>query len=452
MINFSIIQKSQLESALRLDAEYYQPEFLNLILKIKFQKSKFIGDVGQVVYGTTPPGGIFEEKGIPFVRSQNFSSLMVDTSDLVFCSEKFHNHNKKSSIKSGDILFAAVGATIGKLAIVQDEIKEGNINQNIAAVRITDKNVNPYFVGFFFASTSGQLQIERLITGNAQPYLNSEQIKSFIIPILNTKKQNEIGQYFQEIQKQIELSKYLYCQAEYLLLEKLELQNFKAEDEICSIVNLLDVKNSNRMDAEFFQKKYHKLIKNIKNNCNGVKLGDLITMKKGFEPGADEYKEEGKLFVRVSSLSKQGINRTEEKYLSEAMYEKLKKDFEPKVGEILLTKDATPGIAYAIREEIDGIISSGILRLALKEKIEAEYLALCLNSLVGQWQAERDAGGSVIAHWKPEQIKKLLIPILPRPTQQKIADLVKRSNEARKKAKELLEEAKKKVEDMIEKQ
>ena len=65
-------------------------------------------------------------------------------------------------------------------------------------------------------------------------------------------------------------------------------------------------------------------------------------------------------------------------------------------------------------------------------------------------QAERDAGGSVIAHWKPEQIKNILIPILSKQTQKKIADLVQKSHEARKKAKELLEEAKQKVENLIE--
>lgn len=64
-------------------------------------------------------------------------------------------------------------------------------------------------------------------------------------------------------------------------------------------------------------------------------------------------------------------------------------------------------------------------------------------------QVERDAGGSIIVHWKPEQIKELQIPILPKLTQQKIADLVSKSHEARKKARELLEEAKQKVEKMV---
>ena len=176
-----------------------------------------------------------------------------------------------------------------------------------------------------------------------------------------------------------------------------------------------------------------------------------VSIKKGFEPGSEEYYEEGKLFIRVSSLSKQGITDKDQKYLSDKLYLELKKDFEPKTGEILLTKDATPGIAYVLKEPLEGIVSGGVLCLKIKEDIDAEYLALCINSIVGQTQAERDAGGSIIAHWKPEQIKNILIPILPKSIQQKIADLVRKSHEARKKAKELLEQAKQKVEKLIEK-
>ena len=40
MIFYSIIKKSQLEGALRLDAEYYQPEYLELSSKLKGQESK----------------------------------------------------------------------------------------------------------------------------------------------------------------------------------------------------------------------------------------------------------------------------------------------------------------------------------------------------------------------------------------------------------------------------
>jgi restriction endonuclease S subunit len=204
------------------------------------------------------------------------------------------------------------------------------------------------------------------------------------------------------------------------------------------------------MDAEYFQPKYEKLISKIESRDH-KRLGDLTSMKKGIEIGAEQYQDEGKLFIRVSSMGKFEINGSDQKYLNEKLYAELKNYFQPQVGEILLTKDATPGIAYVLKENIEGIISGGTLRLKLKEKIEAEYVALCLNSIIGQMQAERDAGGSVIAHWKPEQIKNVAIPILSEEMQQKISDLVRQSHVARKKAKELLESAKRKVEEMIEK-
>ena len=66
-------------------------------------------------------------------------------------------------------------------------------------------------------------------------------------------------------------------------------------------------------------------------------------------------------------------------------------------------------------------------------------------------QIERDAGGSVIVHWKPEQIKKLKVPILSKTIQIKIADLVHKSHRACQKAKALLEKAQREVEEFIEK-
>jgi restriction endonuclease S subunit len=177
----------------------------------------------------------------------------------------------------------------------------------------------------------------------------------------------------------------------------------------------------------------------------------ILSIQKGIEPGSENYRDEGKPFIRVSNLSKYGFTDRDQKYLSEELYQQLRETYEPKRGDFLLTKDATPGIAYVVKEQIEGIISSGILRLQINDiEINKEYLALCINSIVGRMQIERDCGGSVILHWKPEQVKRLQIPILPLEIQQEIASLVQQSHEARKKAKELLELAKRAVEIAIE--
>lgn len=255
--------------------------------------------------------------------------------------------------------------------------------------------------------------------------------------------------YKDGLQKLDDSRKY-YHQAEDLLLEELGFKYFNEENKLFSIVNLSDTQKANRIDAEYFLPKYEKLVSEIKKK-NGKLLGDLVLIIKGFEPGSKSYQEEGKHFIRVSNLSKDGLVDGDQKYLIEGLYLKLKNDYEPRVGEILLTKDATPGIAFAVDKPLEGITSSGILRLKAKTNINIQYLTLVLNSVVGRMQAERDAGGSIIAHWRPEQIKNILIPALPQSTQQKIADLVRQSHVARQKSRELLEEAKRKVEEMIEK-
>jgi restriction endonuclease S subunit len=452
MAVFNVIKLSELEGAKRLDAEYYKPVFNSLKTLYKFNIRK-LNAVSDIAYGTTPPGGIFEETGIPFIRSQNFSMGMVNKAEIVFCSTKFHEQNKKSAVRPGDILFAAVGGTIGQIAIVQDSIDEGNINQNIARVRILDSSINPYYAGLFFLSKYGQLQIFRFVTGNAQAYLNSFQIGSFKIPVLSKQIQDRLGSCFKKIENFVENSCSLYSQAESLLLEELGLKDFKPKYEKTYTAKLSDAFSAHRIDAEYFQPAYEEVIEKLREN--NIELKPLrkfiLSIQKGIEPGSENYRDEGKPFIRVSNLSKYGFTDRDQKYLSEELYQQLRETYEPKQGDFLLTKDATPGIAYVVKEQIEGIISSGILRLQINDsEINKEYLALCINSIVGRMQIERDCGGSVILHWKPEQVKRLQIPILPFPTQQEIASLVQQSHEARKEAKELLEVAKKAVEIAIE--
>lgn len=66
-------------------------------------------------------------------------------------------------------------------------------------------------------------------------------------------------------------------------------------------------------------------------------------------------------------------------------------------------------------------------------------------------QAERDAGGSIIQHWKPSEIENVIIPILPMNEQQMIANKVKQSFKMREDAQDLLLQAKHIIEKTIEK-
>jgi len=448
MTNFSIIQKNQLEGALRLDSEYYQPEYF-----IDFTKGNWkpIKDVlKKCQYGLSL--AMNDKKiGYPMFKMDNIEDAFLLEDDVRYADiskETFGNFK----LKKNDIFFNRVNSEefVGRTGINKLNL-ESTFASYLIRLQPNEAEILPDYLNIFLNSKFGLRQIKKYARRAVnQANVNAEELKQFKIAILPMAVQKEIEKLSNESWSEIQKSKLLYQQAENLFLEGLGLNGFDNEERLSSIVNLSDVESAHRIDAEYFQPKY-KIIEDRVAKYNVHKLGDLVSMRKGIEVGAEEYQEEGRIFIRVSSMTKFGIVESDQKYLSDKLYEKLKDDFEPKKGEILLTKDATPGIAFVLKKDIQGIVSGGTLRLKLKIKeVEAEYLALCLNSKIGQMQAERDAGGSIIAHWKPEQIKNVLIPILPKETQQKIAELVIQSHEARKKSKELLEEAKRKVEEMIE--
>jgi len=461
-MSYSIIQKSQLEGAHRLDAEYYQPEFLDAMKKLS--KASTIAELtSDVRYGLYLEPN-YLERGVDFIRAMNLFDYDISGEILKIDGAKVPLEYK---LEAGDCLITRSGANTGAASVIYPRLRGATFGSY--TIRVRFNKINPFFAGLFLNTKYGIFQTLRLQTGMAQPNLNIPNIEQIKIPIFIENEQKKIEQICLEIQNQKENAKKFYAQAEQLLLHELGLENFSAkggsppspgfgragasggetENELYTVVNFSDVKSAERMDAEFFGGRCEKVMKKCRAH-SPEKLGEIATLKKGIEPGSEAYREGGKLFVRVSNLSKEGLTDNNQQFLSEKMYDEFKKDYQPKLGEILLSKDATPGIAYVVKEPIDGVTSGGIVKVKLKEQIDPEYVALCINSIVGQSQVERDAGGSIIKHWKPEQIKNLLIPILPVATQKKIADLVRESHAARKKAKELLEEAKRKVEEMIE--
>jgi restriction endonuclease S subunit len=68
-----------------------------------------------------------------------------------------------------------------------------------------------------------------------------------------------------------------------------------------------------------------------------------------------------------------------------------------------------------------------------------------------QKQAERDAGGSIILHWRLNEIEKVVIPVVDIKIQQQIAALIEKSFYLCSESNKLLQEAKDMVEKEVEK-
>ncbi|MCD6451085.1 MAG: restriction endonuclease subunit S, partial [Acidobacteria bacterium] len=336
------------------------------------------------------------------------------------------------------------------VALIKEEKKDLVCSSGFAILR--SKDISPQYLFLYLKTRPIVKLIDRYTTATEYPAVTWADILNIPIYLGTRDFRADISKRVDKAHGLLKQSKLLYSQAEDLLLEELGLKAFKPKYGLSYTADLSQAFGVHRIDAEYFQPTYRQLVEYLKGNFETRPLRTFtLDFQKGIEVGSENYQEEGKPFIRVSNLSIHGFVEKDQKYIDEELYQTFKDIYEPKVGDLLLTKDATPGIAYVVKEPEEGIIASGVLKLKINEdEINKEYLALCINSMVGRLQIERDGGGSVITHWKPEQIKNLQIPLLPPETQQKIESLVQQSHEARRKAKELLEEAKKRVEEAIE--
>jgi type I restriction enzyme, S subunit len=449
MIAYSIIKKSQLEGALRLDAEYYQQEYF-----IDFTKGDWrpIGSfLKNCQYGLSQAMND-DKKGYPMFKMDNIEYAFLFEEDVRYANitEKILNQFR---LEKNDVLFNRVNSEefVGRTGILKLDLKSTFASYLIRLQINKDSEILPDYLNIFLNSKYGLRQIKKNARRAVnQANVNAEELKEIKIPVLPIKSQKEIEKLSNETWKNFELAKKFYQEAESLLLAELGLNDFENIGSLFSVVNLSDVKNSGRIDAEYFQSKYEKLISKIKNKNPKILESFVKDYSTGFPFKSDNYREEGIPLIRINNIKRGFLDLNDTACLSEKDYLLSQKD-NAKAGDIVLSMSGTIGMSAVVPPNIKkSSINQRILRITPKD-IDEDYLTLLLNSIVGLYQLQQIGTGGVQTNISYKDIKNILIPELPKASTGKIADLVKKSHEARKKAKELLEEAKTKVEKLIEK-
>ena len=448
MAVFNTVNLSELEGKKRIDAEYYKPDYIRLLSRLKEVGCVSVKDVAFPVRRKFKP-----KKG------EYFDYIEISEVDLTtgeFSTSKIIGEEAPDRaqwvVNEDDILISTVRPIRNAIVLIKE--RKENLVCSSGFCVLHPKTIQTNYLFLYLKMPFIAKLLDRHTTATEYPAINWNDVLNTPIYVGCKEFQTRISLMVDKSFALLKQSRSLYSQAENLLLEGLGLKDFKLKYEKTYTANLSDTLSAHRIDAEYFQPAYEEIIKRLKEK--NIELKPLrkfiLSIQKGIEPGSENYQDKGKPFIRVSNLSINGFVDRDQKYLSEELYQQLRETYEPKQGDFLLTKDATPGIAYVVKEQIEGIISSGILRLQINEnEIDKEYLALCINSIIGKMHIEKDCGGSVILHWKPDQVKRLKIPTLLSEIQQEISLLVQHSHEAKRKAEELLEVAKKAIEIAIEK-
>lgn len=386
--------------------------------------------------------------GYPIYRMNEIHDMLCDL-DVDKCADITQAEYDRFALKDRDVLFNRTNSFewVGRTGIYY---QNDDIQRTFASylVRLNSKDsILPEYLCAYLNCKYGEWDVKRRARQSInQTNVNPEEVKEIEIPILDIDLQQKIRCCFTQANSLRILSQKTYSEAELILHNELGINSIAVTDVNVSQKRFSDFINSGRLDAEYYQPKYDDLFSRL-SKFETKRLGDIVQIRKSIEPGSEAYQNQGIPFIRVSNLSKFGFSDTEI-HLSPDEYGDV---IRPKQNTILLSKDGSVGIAYKVEQDMDVITSGAILHLTITDnEFMPDYLTLVLNSVIVGMQAERDAGGSIIQHWKPSEIENVIIPKLSQEIQQEITNKVKESFALRRESKRLLDLAKTAVETAIE--
>ena len=97
-----------------------------------------------------------------------------------------------------DILLNITGGSIGRCFYVPVGFGSANVNQHVCIIRPRLEIIDYIFLYYILRSNIGQLQIDFLQTGANREGLNFEQLKNFIIPLVDHREQQYIVSHIEK--------------------------------------------------------------------------------------------------------------------------------------------------------------------------------------------------------------------------------------------------------------
>ena len=183
-----IVKKSDIEG--RLEPDFYKPSIASLEKKICSLSTKRLRSFAQsFAGGATPSKREFEkyysdsETGVPFLRVQNLQTtgeLLLD--GCIYINEDTHNGLlKRSQVSEGDLLVKITG--VGRMAIASVAPKDfiGNTNQHMVVIKTGNPSVSKYIAHYLNLDIIEQI-VSRHSTGGTRPALDYPSLKN--IPII----------------------------------------------------------------------------------------------------------------------------------------------------------------------------------------------------------------------------------------------------------------------------
>jgi len=430
----------------RFSAEFFDPQYV-----FKPSRNSTWMPIGQILrkceYGISIS---MNNEGIGFpifrmneiencfaMRPEKFAAI----SNIVF---------QQYRLNKNDILFNRTNSFefVGRTGIVKDQTDCTFASYLIRLV--PDPNIIlPEYLTVYLNTKFGIGQIKRRAMRSInQANVSGAEVKKILIPVFDLIEQQEIAFDLNSAFEASQKSEQLYEDAQYLLeselgIDKLILKNtidFKVK---YSTVGLSNTFNAGRIDPQCFAPNAIFYEKWILNHTECIHLNRLLEAKiKGKQQ--DELEKGSTDYCSIKHISGHELTGASKCQLSSDTSLATTNDL------LLAITGATIGKIGIVKRYIKLAFSGDLLCLKTSSGIDPHYLLAVLDHEIGQTQFNRWITGSTNGHLSPRDVGRVLVPRLKESVESRIADLVEESLKKRIESEKLLEQAKHRVEDLIE--
>ena len=317
----------------------------------------------------------FTKIGEPIIRISDIQNEEIDDSNLVYFDPKSYTEDlSKYLIYPDDILIAMSGGTTGKIGINTSN-RTYYLNQRVGVFRENKKYLNHRYL-FYFLHTKSEESL-KIAAGAAQPNLSTAQIKSFLIPVPSLSEQQSIVDYLDSAFAKIDA---MEANAEKALNEAKAL--FQA-----SLKEMLEPKEG-------------WVTSTLKDECYKITDGTHQTPK---------YYPSGYIFLSSRNVTSRKIDWEDVKFIDESQHQLMYKRVAPQVGDILLAKNGTTGVAAMVDRDVVFDIYVSLALLRSRGNVTPEYLLAFVNSPIAKEQFDKRLIGMGVPNLHLGEINQVVI-------------------------------------------